>query len=537
VGVGRLTSADLRNPLHLLLDFSWAGRTLRLAQQTLHPPVGLGGATVTYYPGFELSGDVVDPYVVGDQAAGGISVQMKLHVQPGINVPALVAQGHVLGSAQGTLWLWAEGTGHRVKLLEGVFQEVTWDTASTAIVGILEELPVMDDAAFPDRRARASIYTWANHDLAISGLPYPWVFGSPGVAGRTRGATPAILVDTTGSGRLVINGERVGASHAEVFQPQGGGSVVIPVTHTTDLLGREVATIAPIAPITLVGGNRYWVQWIDGSGADTFGTMENGRPVRGAGDVIEWMLKRSHLRWDSGRLAAVKPLLNQYLIDTYIQADTYEPVVPWAWVEANLLPILPVSPRIGPDGLFLAFWNFAATKDHAVADLVAGPGGNCEPASDVAYTPLSRVASTVELGHSWDVERGDVVGRAVVSGDPILVQDDADATPGRYARDAWGRYKTTRTISLKSEVVYDLGTVGRILSWRERYHCQQRLILQYMVQQNPALRLEEGDVVRLTDSDRSFTTRPCILTEIGRHHQGWVRCGLQALPIDAGTPG
>ena len=51
--------------------------------------------------------------------------------------------------------------------------------------------------------------------------------------------------------------------------------------------------------------------------------------------------------------AAAAELLQGYLVDCYID----DPVGVWEWVQGNLLPILPISIRYGPAGLYPVVWR------------------------------------------------------------------------------------------------------------------------------------------------------------------------------------
>ena len=64
----------------------------------------------------------------------------------------------------------------------------------------------------------------------------------------------------------------------------------------------------------------------------------DGSAISGAGSALRWLLERSSLRWDRGRVAAVVDYLNSYRVDLSIQAAPDARVDPWEYIQQHLLP-------------------------------------------------------------------------------------------------------------------------------------------------------------------------------------------------------
>jgi hypothetical protein len=94
--------------------------------------------------------------------------------------------------------------------------------------------------------------------------------------------------------------------------------------------------------------NSLYACWI-GAG----GLVGEGGTITGAGDVLAWALGKSGLPVDWRRTRAAARQI-PWPLDGYWSGACS----PWEWVRSNLLPYLPVSIRIGPDGLYPVVWRW-----------------------------------------------------------------------------------------------------------------------------------------------------------------------------------
>jgi hypothetical protein len=123
--------------------------------------------------------------------------------------------------------------------------------------------------------------------------------------------------------------------------------------------------------------------------------------VRGAGDVAAYILSRSQYPVDRNRIKAVSAGLNSFLIDCTIDAQ----VKPWDWIAANLIPILPVSVNVGPNGVYLIRWDPNATSRDAVVSLDSDTDPSIE-FGELISTDTSMLANKITLNYALDVRSG-----------------------------------------------------------------------------------------------------------------------------------
>ena len=96
---------------------------------------------------------------------------------------------------------------------------------------------------------------------------------------------------------------------------------------------------------TVHGTSReWWVYWDTPAYPNQFG---GGSLTRG-GDVLQWAMLRSGQRVDVGAFANMAALLNSYQFSGYINDPA---MYAWEWLQGNILPLLPVGIRMGPNGL------------------------------------------------------------------------------------------------------------------------------------------------------------------------------------------
>ena len=233
---------------------------------------------------------------------------------------------------------------------------------------------------------------------------------------------------------------------------------------------------------------------------------------RGAGDVLTYWLRESGIRWDEGRIAAVAQTLNSFRIDTYVLADADHRIAPWDWVSQNLLPVLPVSARVGPGGVHVVVWRYGATSDMAVARFVADEGGNATQAGAVESSAIDDVASTMIVRYGVDADNSEPSAMLVLSGDDETIQ--AGATPDLHLIRGRGIYERDLVEDVTLEIIREEGTAGAVAAWMSRAKAVQYYSTSYDVDVETAGSLEPGDVVLLTDDLRGFKERVCLVESV-----------------------
>ena len=164
----------------------------------------------------------------------------------------------------------------------------------------------------------------------------------------------------------------------------GGQSAAIVGPTVTYYPSLDVDCDASFSAATADSDVPIFVVWDDAereaAGTTWGGVSRNGTIVRGAGDVIAYVMSFSDLEVNFSRLDAVAPLINSYLIDATIDAPTH----PLEWVQANLSAILPITLAVGGNGFYYMAWNPSATKRDAVGHVNVDIDPQIEVAEHVA---------------------------------------------------------------------------------------------------------------------------------------------------------
>lgn len=375
-----------------LLDVTYAGTVYRLAETNLtvtsgslgelrYLPCLLNDITVGY--GFSLFGDSAEQQSVSVECFMGSS-----------NVAALVAAGHDLAGSPCVLSKWIEGQDYddRRVFVVGRMKNPVYGGPGEPVRFTLEDAFFDDFAMIPASASRVDKTTVnpATVNTDDLGLTYPLVIGNPGKcsalpAGWCAGSQAVwrnklanlqeILIagHETNITRVVLSNEAYssGAYYAATQSTDDAGQ---PITVVVSAYGLALTPTIPLAAPGMNGVGAYpellavynpadatlnttvpvFVAWYTGDSDDhTGGLLQNGQVVRGAGDVIQYVLSFSKYRFDRRRIAGIADDLNTYAIDATIDAQ----VRPWDWVRSNLIPILPVSVTTGTNGVYFVPWT------------------------------------------------------------------------------------------------------------------------------------------------------------------------------------
>jgi len=499
-----------------LLDIDWLGRVVRLAERLELAPFGEHGAAAEYLPGLDMGGSVDQALDLFSDSSSLPSVSVTMNLSGIVNVPEEIAKGRDFSAARGTLSLWARGVGdekqHRIVVVSGRFRAPEYGDANEPITATLEELPATEPDLIPHHRARITTTTWA--DAAEDALLqwYPQILGSPG-AGETWGSA-ALFVDTNASGHkhLMIAGHEVSAANVAVLNANDGtADSSVSVEHQTDGRGRTVAVLDCNGfgeGLTTDEGADYYIKWpaIAGGHAD-----HNGSAISGAGSALRWLLERSSLRWDRGRVAAVVDYLNSYRVDLSIQAAPDARVDPWEYIQQHLLPILPITPAHSTTsgGLAFVLWRFDSTSEDAIAHLDAD-AGKIVRRSAVSYSDIDGIANEFRLAYAWNVESGKPTKDYTLSGDELVIAEGASSN--NFCRVSAGRYGV-RVREESSEVIYDASTAAKVCAWWSRAFGLASREIVYSAPSTFGF-LELGDPVLLTDTDLHIADQLCLVTVI-----------------------
>lgn len=440
------------------------------------------------------------------------SIPFELYFAGG--VAELIEQGHELGAATGELSLWAPGTTYekRQVMLQGKVVNPEYGADDEPVRFSLEEQTYDDRSSLIAASAKLSADTWANHHPDQEGRYYPIIIGTPGVVpgGTNTRGSPALIVDwDTGvsperADKILIAGHRVRATQVTVYNASGT-TISGTVTHESDSLGRTVATIDISGAATSFRESAtFYILWSHSSGGGLRSGASN--TLRGAGEVLEYILNRTTLTIDAGRVAAVASRLNAYSLSGYIT----EPANAWRYCVENLLPLLPITIRTGPSGLYPVLFDWLATSKDAVEHITREPGTAREGL--VMYdTQPSDVVNEVRFRYAYDAEKSKHTVQTTHLGKKTF-SSATDEVTSLTALTSLQRYGN-RVLELTSDLVYAKSTALYVTSWHIAKDGLLRRRVQYRTTRARAW-LRAGDVVTLTDSELHLSSRVALVEEV-----------------------
>lgn len=528
---------DLRGVRRLwLLVLTVGGQDLYIAEEGMSAP-DLEGATVRYRAGL-VAPDWTDAMELFG-SGGAREVALTVHPdRADFNLPSRVhGDGVWLAGSRAVLRLWCEGTDVYPVWIDGEVHAPEYGAPSEPLDCTLREAPFEDRGLLPWLPSmRVTSSTWPSHAERVRNTWYPLPIGHAGGIFGTSShafATPALMVDTA-EHRLLVAGTHVSLGTISILDVTTGTEQQDrALTNRTDGEGNAVATVDldGVGAIRSASGystaNEFHVSWwAPGANVDAL-QGPNGQAIRGAGDMLAWVLGFSTLRRDLSSIRALAPLLNRYPIDGAIVVQ--DPISPWSWIQEHLLPILPVSARVGPRGLTLIPWRSAAVPSDARAELVARCNhpnteawqiGNAERLSRVTETDLGAIANHIEVQYQHTPADGRYRERVLLSGDPQNVDNDARVSlhygcrlsQARLARLDRGD-RGVRPKELRTSVLWDDGAATAVAQDQARRYALPQVTVRYAIDDALGY-LVPGDVVLLTDAELYWTDRIGILDEV-----------------------
>lgn len=476
--------------VHFLLDLVWAGQTFRLAPIDLvvestetgeaYAYDGLLEQTPAFAEALNLFGSSAEVYAVPVTA-----------VLP-VDVAQLVARGFDLLQATGELSLWVDGTTYedRRVVLVGHLSDPEYGRVGEPINASLQSELFEDRAILPDPAMVINAESWPDLADGADGASYPVVFGSDAATGAVT-LSRGYLVDTVNEFVLVA-GHLCESGSVYVNCDSDITGVVVPLVTMADALGRLV-TVADLSGSGLLYNvsDGFYVRWSEGAGAAI--AIDGSGAMSGAGEVLAFLLSRSSMRVDYGRVAAASAYLNRYKLAGCI----LEGVNPWEFIAANLSPILPMSVVNGPQGVYVIPWRYDATAGDVVERLDVSIDPTIEQVGSVRYSGgRPDLYNRFRLRYNLSQRLGTMTGSAMLSG---MSEASAEAASNVYCRQSQLRYGT-QTREEESSVIRDPATAALVLGWWSIATALPSRLVTYACGYDRAW-LERGNVVSVTDPD------------------------------------
>lgn len=476
-----LTESYLRDEdLIWLLTITFAGQVWRLSSTRVEV-LTEAGESLAYLGGIDDI-EYTDETDLFAEAPTLKSTSFDL-AWPG-DVAALVALGHDLSAATGELALLRPGDLYEERAIRytGYVSEPQHGEKGEPVALTLVEDSFEDVAEVPSPDMVVSEDTWSQAADSAEGLPYPIVFGQPGVFKKRSGlvwkttGAPALYVDTqtspTSARYVLVAGHATECGRdgdfVQVYNETFQEWATCQCSHAEDGLGRLV-TLADIS--TLAGrvtdldgdgaidpwtdAHTYWTQWPN---AGAMLCHDRVATVEGAGDLMAWMLAQASVRVDWGRVSVARDFLNRFKVSGY----TDEVASPLRWLKDNLLPLIPVSLMASPDGIYPLVWRWDATARDAVADLVEGP--RLRRADAIRFEGRDSVVNDITIKFALSNVLDEYKRRRTITGDAKRV-GDPDVLTNLHAQESQRRYGQ-RKATIETDIVYDTQTADLVLVWK-----------------------------------------------------------------------
>jgi len=551
--------------LEVLLTLTLRGRRYRFGTST----ITIANANDTTIPARLLFVGAVSPIeyedsiTIGGELAPDRSVTASLIFgdDDGDAWADIVAADHDLGDALGEIALWRTGDdwGDRRVVLSGRVVSPSYGSPGEPVTLTIAEEPGDDRGLVPDGLGVVSSETWASElpatdgviaTEAAAGQLYPRVYGAPGIIYGTDTITelPAVPALVVGIDTVSLNayGTNLDSDSDAVVEPatvllmghpgsvlEAAATVTLynmdakkpkssgwAVASSQDLRGREVVTVSvnhdtsPAAGMLIDADHAiYW----SAESAALGGVYDDVRSgcMRNAAEIIEDLLSFSTLRYDVERIRSIRAELAAFRLDFFVN----EQRSPYDIISEDILPILPVSPVIGPRGLYFSVWNFLAETSDAVDTINPDRRGGYRN-SPVEVSDVASVFNRLTIDYGLRADTGEYARALTVA------PDNSDSDPDTYVHPAAfasatryttpGARLTAREGSpIASDVVYAPQTARAVLEWMLRAHCSVFQTVEYVLPQRYA-GLDPGDIVVVTDDAIRWADRVCLVQSITR---------------------
>lgn len=541
---GELRGADLR----WLLTLTVRGTVYRFS--TVTTEVTDGARTLLYRAGLqplEVPDTIAPPGGTVEEPSARVEVRFSRATAAGW--AALTAADRDPGDATAELALHVAGQewSRRRVVLSGPIASAEGGALGEPLVLGLTEAPWRrTPRALPRESYRVSSATYSDTGYQIGDgvakqLPAE-VVGAPGYRDpNTGGSYPALpgllaLVDSSALSNAVnpvtiVIGvgalKAVGAASVKLFNASAASGAASIATFTPTLLvdGRGQTVTVINAPNELGGGldiadgDELWIHFLapaTGGRPDTQGGV-----MRGADEVIRWLVEQSGARADIGRMASDLRPFRSWTLDFYLNST----VDPLELLLTEVVPLLPLSVRVGPGGLTLRRWPYDAVYEDAVAhlDMDRTTGERLGP---VVRSDPSGVTNLLTIRYALNGYTDAYLAEFTFAPTKRVDQVDREVHP--YARASADRYGEREGAPIESALIVDRQTAVAAVNWQIRHHSQTRESVVYQVPQEWQA-LTPGDVITVTDSAIGWDQRICVVVGV-LLREGPTELSIEALP-------
>jgi len=525
----RWTEAQLRGELFWVLSLTWAGGTFYISSSRLN--IANGTEIITTTSDLVDVPSVEEAVEVWSVEAPRLSVPLSFLLP--VNVPELIAEGHALDGAVGELSQWADGTewSARRVVVRGQLVDPEYGAEWEPIICSIEEMVADTQTTLP--LETIIIQDWlaialgSSSSRALSSDVIPMVWGTPG--NGTAPGSPAPLVGSSGTYVNVAIACHYCAATSVSLVDASGTQESFPLKYEDVRYQfgsrRGFPVVAYVTVDTFSSSlnldDALGVIWDNGAAL----VDESAQAVRGLGDFLAHILRRSALRVDWGRVEGARAALNQYATDGYID----EPVALGEYITGVLADAFPFAMAGGPEGVYPYLWPVYPQASAAIAALDTEADPELQRLSRISYEGSDEIATHIEVSYAWDPLLSAYTKTQRVAGE-VTIADDKRTTIKQLIG-PFARYGTRRKV-LETTVIHDDASAIKVgIAQAARYGQPSRLV-QYEAPQRYGW-LRRGDLVTLTDAEIAASSQVCLVEGIAWNPDGALALSLRY--IEAGA--
>ena len=479
----------------LLLELDVGGHVVYLTTD----PEAVEVSGERYVPGLDVG--------AVDVAAGGVKISASWSPPGG--------WGAWIGSVgsmeeRPAVLLWHRDGETRADCLElasGRLVDVAYGGPAEPLSG--QVVPSEGEVLMPPPTASISSDDWSLAPAPVVGRVPPIILGYPGSRAEDGSSAlptvPALYTSPGGTDLLVVAHESIGATTCTLTRVSGGIGVIskwtgAPITeqqpgaHVVSV----VSNLGSPAPTGFFVEDGVYLLSFDSGTASHGGVTGGGRVLRGAGEVLRWVLERySREGVDVARWRQHESWLDSYKIDAYID----QPIGGVEWIRRAVLPFLPVRLRRSSGGWWLQPHRYYATAADVVRSLSADRG-DVQRRSSV--TRRSEVYNAFTMSFRFG-NQGRYYAVRTLEGLPGQLQPLPGGTDTRqYGRADLRlselRYGRRVAPPILCPITWDRATAAQILHDAADEHGWPHRAVQYVGPVDLDT-VEPGQVVALTDSE------------------------------------
>lgn len=346
------------------------------------------------------------------------------------------------------------------------------------------------------------------------GAAYPLVFGSPGDSEIP--GSPGYLIKTTPADRRVLIAEgAVDAPYVTISDEEGDQYTARAVLTDTDSRGAlySYVSVSSGPPDFNNSSGKHWVHWTY-NGAPTYGKLNpyGSGGLHKSTDILRYLLGRASTV-DNPAWIAMAPVLDRYTLGGYINDPSLSV---WSFISGQLLPLLPVHIRNGPDGLY-PISLFPSLYASQLPQITLDPVDGLTQASPVQITSTLRdLVNHTALAYYYNGRDGRNTRELLATSDDTATGRSRAASAQR-SREIYGDRQGP---TIQGDYIDSDDGAQQILHWLTH----DRGFLHMAVQIQAAPRwgwLQVGDHVSLTSTALDLTGRRAVVTSKAWEGGAW----------------